>query len=90
MSKKEPTFEEALERLEQIAVDIESGKIGLEESINRYEEGMKLLAFCQETLTRAEQRIMQLNPDAATNATPPGDQAGTTEAASPRGTTGPS
>lgn len=63
MSKKKVTFEEAMARLEAIADEIEKGEIGLEESIDRYEEGMKLLAQCQDILTTAEQRIVKLQPD---------------------------
>ncbi|MCB9850142.1 MAG: exodeoxyribonuclease VII small subunit [Phycisphaerales bacterium] len=64
MSKKAPKFEEALARLESIADEIEQGKIGLEESIARYEEGMKLVQRCREILTEAEQRIVRLQADA--------------------------
>ena len=64
MPARQPTFEEALRRLEHIAVEIEQGKIGLEESIKRYEEGMKLVATCRGILQRAEQRIKELQPAA--------------------------
>jgi len=64
MSKKKPSFEEALAQLEAIATDIEQGKIGLEESITRYEEGMKLVQRCREIITNAEQRIVRLQADA--------------------------
>ena len=37
-----PTFEEALERLESIVVDLEEGEIGLAEGLARYEQGVKL------------------------------------------------
>lgn len=63
MTDKPLTFEQALAKLEKIADAIESGKIGLEESITRYEEGMKLLAQCREILTTAEQRIIKLRPE---------------------------
>ena len=63
-----PTFEEALARLEAIADDIERGKIGLEESITRYEEGMKLVHRCREILAQAEQRIVRLQADATPDA----------------------
>ncbi len=69
MSKKAPKFEEALSRLEAIADEIEQGKIGLEESILRYEEGMKLVKHCRQILESAEQRIVQLEPGAP----PPGE-----------------
>lgn len=63
MTDKPVTFEQALAKLEKIADAIESGKIGLEDSITRYEEGMKLLAQCRDILTRAEQRIIKLRPE---------------------------
>lgn len=69
MSKKPPSFEEALARLEAIADDIEQGRIGLEESIARYEEGMKLIQRCRAILTEAEQRIVRLQAE-ATDAPP--------------------
>ncbi len=62
MAKKQPTFEESLQRLETIAREIEDGKIGLEESIARYEEGMKLVERCRSILTTAEQKIKKLQP----------------------------
>ena len=62
MAKKEPSFEEALKRLEAIAREIEEGKISLEESITRYEEGMKLVNQCRQILAAAEQKITKLQP----------------------------
>ena len=57
--KSEPgqNFESALDRLEEIVEQMESGKMMLEELIVRYEEGMKLVKVCQERLASAEQRI---------------------------------
>ena len=53
----EPNFEGAMDRLEEIVEQMESGKMILEELIVRYEEGMKLVKICQERLASAEQRI---------------------------------
>jgi exodeoxyribonuclease VII small subunit len=50
-------FEGAMDRLEEIVEQMESGKMMLEELIGRYEEGMKLVKICQERLASAEQRI---------------------------------
>src|SRR5436305_5993374 len=47
----------AMDRLEEIVGQMESGKMMLEELIVRYEEGMKLVKICQERLASAEQRI---------------------------------
>ncbi len=57
--KPEPQlhFEGALDRLEEIVEQMESGKMMLEELIVRYEEGMKLVKICQDRLASAEQRI---------------------------------
>ena len=64
MSKKkgdqEPGFEEALEAVERIISQIESGEIGLEQSLAEYERGVLLIRKCRETLERAEQRVRDL------------------------------
>jgi len=56
-NEPEQNFEGAMDRLEAIVEQMESGKMMLEELIVRYEEGMKLVKVCQERLTGAEQRI---------------------------------
>jgi exodeoxyribonuclease VII small subunit len=53
----EPNFEKAMDRLEAIVEQMESGKLPLEDLIVRYEEGMNLVKVCQERLTNAEQKI---------------------------------
>ena len=53
----ETNFEQAMQRLEEIVEQMESGELPLEELIVRYEEGMKLVKVCQERLASAEQRI---------------------------------
>jgi exodeoxyribonuclease VII small subunit len=55
-----PPFEEALGRLEAIVEDLEGGELTLEESIARYEEGMKLSRGLAKTLDEAEKRIEKL------------------------------
>jgi exodeoxyribonuclease VII small subunit len=54
------TFEEALAELERIVRELEDGKIGLEESLARYEQGVGLLRRCYARLRQAEQRIVEL------------------------------
>lgn len=51
------SFEKALEKLESIVSDMESGEIPLEKMIERFEEGNKLLAVCGQRLRNAEQKI---------------------------------
>lgn len=57
------TYESAVEELESIIERIESGRIGLEDSIRFYERGTRLLRRCRAILGQAEQRIEQLDAD---------------------------
>jgi exodeoxyribonuclease VII small subunit len=50
-------FESAMDRLEAIVEQMETGKLPLEDLIIRYEEGMNLVKICQERLASAEQKI---------------------------------
>jgi exodeoxyribonuclease VII small subunit len=54
------TFEEALAELDRVVRDLEDGKIGLEDSLQRYEQGVALLQRCYGQLKKAEQRIREL------------------------------
>jgi exodeoxyribonuclease VII small subunit len=53
----ELNFEGAMDRLEKIVEQMESGKLPLEDLIVRYEEGMSLVKVCQERLANAEQKV---------------------------------
>jgi len=59
LPKKKTTiqFEEAIETLETIVGQMEDGKIGLDDSLNKYEEAMKLIQVCQDKLSQAEKKI---------------------------------
>lgn len=52
-----PSFEDSLEQLQEIVVELEEGSGGLVQSMQRFEEGIGLLRTCYQTLERAEQRI---------------------------------
>ena len=54
-------YETLIEQLEELVERIESGEIGLEDSIKAYEQGVVLVAKARAILTRAEQRIEQLD-----------------------------
>ncbi|HBO44815.1 MAG TPA: exodeoxyribonuclease VII small subunit [Planctomycetaceae bacterium] len=56
-----PGFEVSLTQLEGIVHELEDGRVGLEESLARYEEGVKLLRHCHGLLTKAERRIEMLS-----------------------------
>lgn len=55
------SFEQALERLEQIAAQLEDGKATLEQSLKLYEEGAALSAMCTARLRDARQKITELD-----------------------------
>jgi exodeoxyribonuclease VII small subunit len=55
-----PSFEQALERLETIVDQLEGGELSLEESLARYEEGVRLSQRLTQTLDEAEKRIESL------------------------------
>ena len=53
-------FEKSLQHLEKIVSNMESGELGLEESLQQFENGIKLARNCQDTLANAELRVEQL------------------------------
>ena len=58
-------FEEALKRLEAIVETMESEDLPLETLLARFEEGNRLALACQGKLAEAEQKIQQLEKNAA-------------------------
>ena len=55
--KKEPTFEENLQGLENIIARMEQGEIPLEELMKNYADGMALAKKCRQTLDEAEKAL---------------------------------
>jgi exodeoxyribonuclease VII small subunit len=60
---EEMSYEDSLERLEEIVQRLESGKLPLDESLQLFEEGTLLTKVCQRRLTEAELRIEKLMAD---------------------------
>lgn len=56
-AKKEENFEAALEKLQNLVRELESGECTLEDSIKKFEDGMSLAKSCQDRLNQAEQKI---------------------------------
>ena len=54
------TFEQSLEELEILVDKLERGQLPLDESLETFENGMKLARVCTEKLTKAERRIEKL------------------------------
>ena len=66
MAKKDQEkkkFEEALEELEKVVERLESGELSLEESLAAFEEGVRLVKFCNQKLAEVEKKIELLVKD---------------------------
>jgi exodeoxyribonuclease VII small subunit len=53
-----PTFEDSMLELERLVRELEEGRLGLDESLARYEQGVGLIKQCHSQLRDAEQRIL--------------------------------
>jgi exodeoxyribonuclease VII small subunit len=62
------SFEEALQKLESIVEQMESGELPLETLLAKFEEGTKLAKACQTRLGEAELKIQKLEKNAAGDA----------------------
>ena len=60
MAEEKLKFEDAMKRLEEIVRFLESGNAPLDESLNVFEEGVKLVKFCNSELDCAEKRVKLL------------------------------
>jgi len=58
-----PSFEAALQKLEQIVQRLEKGELALEESLVLYEEGVRLTRLCHAKLEEAEGKVELLLKD---------------------------
>tara|TARA_B100000953_G_C17898470_1_gene383563 strand:+ start:362 stop:592 length:231 start_codon:yes stop_codon:yes gene_type:complete len=58
--EKNQTFEDALSRLETLVEKMESGDGTLEQSLDWFEEGMRLIESCRQELESAEQKVKEL------------------------------
>jgi exodeoxyribonuclease VII small subunit len=58
--EKKMSYEQAFAELEQLVSKMESGKLTLDESIKAYEEGTKLVKYCESELARYEAVIKKM------------------------------
>ena len=63
-AKKKQSFEERLMQVEKLIADMESGALGLEDALKRYEEGMEALTALEKELQSAQQRLTVLRKGA--------------------------
>jgi len=57
------TFEDAMNKLEQIVKELESTDLPLDKAIKKFEEGVQLSKFCSEKLDETEKRVTILLKD---------------------------
>ncbi len=57
------TIEEAFSEIDQKIKALEDEDISLEDSFKEYQEGMKLLKYCHETISEVEQKVKQIAED---------------------------
>jgi len=73
----EPKFEKDLEKLEAIVQALEAGDLSLDDSLARFEEGIKLARNCEKALTKAEKRneLLTKSAEGELEAEPFGEEA---------------
>ena len=64
MSSRKMSFEESLNRLDEIVRHLEKGDLPLSESLVLFEEGTALMSSCSRMLDEAEQKVMKLRKGA--------------------------
>jgi len=62
-NKKELSLEEAFEQVEGTIALLEEEDITLEESFRAYQEGMKLLQYCNDKIDKVEKQVLKINED---------------------------
>ena len=62
MNQNNRTFEENMQRLEQIVRAMERGDVALEESLKLFQEGTNLVRSCGKLLDETEMQIKQVMP----------------------------
>ena len=60
MNKENKTFEESMQRLEQIVRAMERGDVALEESLKLFQEGTELVRSCQKLLDEAQLQVKKI------------------------------
>ena len=61
---KKITLEESFEALDGIIENLQSGELTLEESFKKYEEGMKLIKNCNDSIDKVEKKLLVISGEA--------------------------
>lgn len=60
-NNKNISFEQAMQRIEEIVAILENGKSSLDESLGLFEEATKLCAYCNKRLDDAQKKVQQFS-----------------------------
>lgn len=60
MQKKKMTYEQAVDRLEQLAQQMEQGEVPIDEMVSRLREAQTLIKQCRQQLTKADEQVRQI------------------------------
>ena len=60
---KEETYTQAFDRLQKIVSQIESGELDIDQLADMIKEANKLIAFCNDKLTKADEEIKKLSQE---------------------------
>lgn len=67
MAEKEMKLEEAFDKLNQVMEALEKSDVSLEDSFTLYQEGMKLLKSCNDSIDKVEKELIILSESGETN-----------------------
>jgi exodeoxyribonuclease VII small subunit len=67
MAKKEMKLEESFEKLDHILEELEKPEVTLEDSFALYQEGMKLLKLCNDSIDKVEKKLIILEENGEAN-----------------------
>jgi len=57
LPENKTSFEDAMERLEELVKELEDGELTLDASLERFEEGIKLYRYCMQKLEEIENKV---------------------------------
>lgn len=64
MAQKKATLEENLQALETLVNQLEQGQLGLSESLDLYQKGVKLVQSCEKQIAQAKLKVTQISAQA--------------------------
>lgn len=67
MAEKAMKLEESFDKLDRILEELEKPEVTLEDSFTLYQEGMKLLKSCNDSIDKVEKKLIILSENGESN-----------------------